>query len=125
MGATRFITNVTSDATTISFDVVVRDEMNARTYGGGRVTLTKPIDPALRIPVEFSQAELAVEVGKAVEAIIKDGNDAYPRGKVDVAEPADEDARKERDSYARRLRSIVMGENIADRPTRLDAFGSR
>ena len=117
MGATRHISNVREDATTISFDLVVRDEANVLTYGGGRVTLTKPIDPGLRIPVGFSQEELAVEVDKAVEAIIKDGDLAYPKTRPSVGdEPAD---------YVRRLRSVAAGMNLADRPSRRDLFGAR
>ena len=43
MGYRRFVTDITEEANTITFALVVRTEDNLTTYGGGYVTITKPM----------------------------------------------------------------------------------
>ena len=118
MGSTRFVSNFSETPvregrriidTEIAFDLVVRDEQNVFTYGGGRVRV-------LASAVETDELlEAALE--EAVEAIRAKGDRAYPK---DTPEPCIDDCEMER-----RLWLIAKERNMTDRPTRRDPFGGR
>lgn len=118
MGFTRFVSNFSETPvregrrvidTEIAFDLVVRDEENVFTYGGGRVRV-------LESAVETDEL-LEAELDKAVEAIRAQGDRAYPK---DHPEPTIDDSALER-----RLWLMAKDKNMVDRPDRRDPFGSR
>ena len=119
MRATRFVSNFSEtpvlDAreqvidTEYAFDLVVRDEENVYTYGGGRVRV-------LKSAVETDEL-LEAALDEAVEEIRAKGDRAYPK---DTPEPCIGDCFLER-----RLWLIAKDRNVADRRTRRDPFGGR
>ena len=119
MGFTRFVSNFSEtpvlDAqeevvdTEIAFDLVVRDEENVFTYGGGRVRV--------RASAVETDELLEAELDKAVEAIRAKGDRAYPK---DRPEFCIDDCALER-----RLWLMAKDKNMLDRPTRRDPFGGR
>ena len=118
MGLTRFVSNFSETPvregrrivdTEYAFDLVVRDEQNVFTYGGGRVRV-------LKSAVETNEL-LEAALDEAVEAIRAKGDRAYPKNHP---EPCVDDGELER-----RLWLVAKARNMADRPTRRDAFGSR
>jgi hypothetical protein len=95
---TRHLNNVVETDADISFDLVVRDERDFQTYGGGRVTVSKPV----------TDSALIEAVNAAVSAIVAEGDWAFPKtaplGLVD-------DSRL----VARNLQEQVRTSNLEDR----------
>lgn len=98
MGYTRHINNVVETDAEVSFDLVVRDENDQYTYGGGRVTLRKPI----------ADGQLPVSIDDAVANIVARGDAAYPKERP--AQAPDDAC-----LVARRLRDVTKGRNAQDR----------
>ena len=94
MGYTRHVNNFVETPTEVSFDLVVRDEEDKYTYGGGRVTLPKPL----------TDAQLPAVIEDAVAAIVDRGNAAFP--KVPPAtRPVDDSA------IANRIADVAIARN--------------
>ena len=73
MGYRRHISDLMESTTDLTFALVVRDETNLYTYGGGYVTVVKPpAGPLTDVLLERALVE-------AVWAIVRQGDKAFPR----------------------------------------------
>lgn len=98
MPYTRHLNNVVETDTEVIFDLVVRDEKDHYTYGGGRVTLRKPI----------SDAQLDSLLDVAIASIVDRGDAAFPKGPPEQR-PNDNSA------IARKLTERVRARNRSER----------
>jgi len=96
----RYVTDITEEATSITFALVVRDAANSFTYGGGYATITKPMTEA--------------KLDAAVAQIVQLGDNAYPKQLTQ----ADRDAMTpiSRGSDTGILEDTVRQKNKADYP---------
>ena len=108
MGYRRYISDVMESTTELTFALVLRDETNTYTYGGGYVTVAKP--PA----GPFTDAFLEKVLDDAVLAIVRRGNEAFPRDKVRIR--AEYRTRQKQDTgIGRVLEDMARQKNQADR----------
>ena len=108
MGYRRFCTDIMESTTELTFALVVRDETDTYTYGGGYVTVIKP--PA----APLADAILERDMDDAVTLIVRKGNDALPRDKGRIR--AEYALKPKTDTGAGRvLMEMVRTKNQADR----------
>ena len=106
----RFLTDFMESTTDLTFALVLRDETNLYTYGGGYMTVVKP--PA----GPFTDALLERALDDAVRAIVRGGNNALPRDKARIR--AEFALRVKADTgMGRVLEDMARQKNLVDWPS--------
>lgn len=95
----RSVTHVVETDTEVSFALVVRTSTNDYTFGGGRVTIKKP----------YTQGQLLRVIEEAVDKIVVEGNNAFPREKPQAGVLRDDHP------TARRIKEMCRVRNFNDR----------
>lgn len=108
MGYRRYLSDIMESTTDLTFALVVLDAIEPRTYGGGYPTIIKP-------PVTpLTDALLEKALDDAVLAIVRRGNDAFPRDKgrirAEYASKPHEDT-----GIGRLLENLCRNKNAVDR----------
>ena len=110
MGYRRFCTDIMESAADLTFALVLRDETNTYTYGGGYVTVVKPPAGSL------IDALLERALDTAVRAIVRQGNNALPRDKARIK--AEYALKPKADTGAGRvIEYMARQKNLADWPS--------
>lgn len=105
MGYRRHIGEAFETRTALVFSIVLRDEANATTFGGGYCTIRKP----------FTDAQLEQALDDAVQAIVRMGDRALPRDKERIRAEAFAAGLVETGA-GRQMREAARGKDNADWP---------
>lgn len=105
MGYRRHIAEVIETRQSLVFSLVVRDERNEHTFGGGYVALHKP----------FTDAQLEQALDDAVQAIVRLGDKALPRDKARLRREAPAEGMEDTGA-GNVVKEFARGKNNADWP---------
>lgn len=105
MGYRRHIGEAFETKKALVFSLVVRDETNVQTFGGGYVWVRKP----------FTHAQLEQALDDAVQVIVRLGDKALPRDKVRIWLDAQAEGLEDT-GMGRLVREQARGKNLVDWP---------